>query len=349
MQSIATLMYAYPSAHWMTGPVSLLREDGVNCSTNPDQLSVITAKLHSQGNLSVGMEVRRFKFIQQEGTFWSDWLWKAVGQRLNADLRFAGDFELWTRMAQHADLITVLAPLGAFRRRQGQLSSAMDKYMEEVGRVQDAIGVARSGTVVNQEARVAYCDWPGGNWLMKGIATEQIEMRVWTDGTHIQFLDFAGLSSSSSHLVQGACGRVACSIPDAGELELEGPFPNAGLSEPFYWLTGHETRLFLWPVEPGWHQVHLRMANLHLEQTVTVTGAGLRQECSVSVSHPLGDGFNIALVMDIPTDGYELKLAFSKAESLPGDIRELACILLGVDMKHLTMADRESLEGSQSL
>ncbi|MBK6744386.1 MAG: hypothetical protein IPG66_16050 [Hydrogenophilales bacterium] len=351
MQSLTTLLQAHPDVHWLTGPVSLLREDGVNCSTNPHQLSVITAKLHHQSELKARMAGSRFKFIQQEGTFWSAWLWQAVGQRLNSSLRLAGDFELWSRMAQHTDLVTVLAPLGAFRRRQGQLSSSLDKYMEEVRCVQDTVGGSRHRPSFQElvtdtlATRVAYCSWPDGYWSINSVAHGRLDMRVLPDGTHIQFLDFSGLSLLSEP--HNAHARVACAIQKGETLELEGPFPQANLHAPFYWLTGHESRLFLWSAEPGPHPIHLSVSSPSPGQQVTLRGTGLREESCVSAAEPWGETFHIEFVVDIPVDGYELRLEFSDTCLSCEEPRELACMLFAVDMHEFTQGDTRTQEDTR--
>ncbi len=353
MQTIATLRQTFPGAHWLTGPVSLLREDGVNCSTNPHQFSIITAKLHHQSELKARMAGSRFKFIQQEGTFWSDWLWQAVGQRLNSSLRLAGDFELWTRMAQHTDLVTVLAPLGAFRRRHGQLSSSMDEYMEEVKYIQGADGGSRHRPTFQelvtdtQATRVAYCSWPDGNWSINSVAHGRLDMRALPDGTHIQFLDFSGAGIKSVPHNAGARARVACAIQKGETLELEGPFPQANLHAPFYWLTGHESRLFLWSAEPGPHPIHLSVSSPIPGQQVTLSGTGLREESCVSAAESWGEAFHIEFVVDIPVDGYELRLEFSDTFLSFEEPRELACMLFAVDIHDFTQGDTRTQEDTR--
>lgn len=71
-------------------------------------------------------------FIQQESTFWRRTLWQRAGGRLDESLRLAADFELWTRFFRHARLYAVAAPLGAFRKHEGQLSAQYwDAYLHE--------------------------------------------------------------------------------------------------------------------------------------------------------------------------------------------------------------------------
>jgi len=54
-------------------------------------------------------------WIQQESTFWRRSLWDKAGAQVGNDYSLAGDFELWARFFEHAELYAVEAPLGGFR------------------------------------------------------------------------------------------------------------------------------------------------------------------------------------------------------------------------------------------
>jgi glycosyltransferase involved in cell wall biosynthesis len=78
---------------------------------------------------------RDYKFIQQESTFWRRSLWQKSGSTMNKELHLAGDFELWFRFSHHAKLFVASVPLGAWRRREGQLSSNLTEYLLEIENV----------------------------------------------------------------------------------------------------------------------------------------------------------------------------------------------------------------------
>lgn len=67
--------------------------------------------------------------LQQEGIFWKKSLWDDVGG-IDTTFRLAGDWDLWRRMARHAAYVHVAFPMGAFCRREGQLSSS--GYLDEI-------------------------------------------------------------------------------------------------------------------------------------------------------------------------------------------------------------------------
>jgi glycosyltransferase involved in cell wall biosynthesis len=60
------------------------------------------------------------EFIQQESTFWRRSLWNRTGAFVDTSLKFAGDFELWARFYQHAQLYGVGTPLAGFRMHKAQ-------------------------------------------------------------------------------------------------------------------------------------------------------------------------------------------------------------------------------------
>lgn len=73
---------------------------------------------------------RRLGWIQQESTFWTRRLYEQVGG-IDTHFQYAGDFDLWCRMARHAELHTVNVVIGGFRRHEGQKSSAVEQYRAE--------------------------------------------------------------------------------------------------------------------------------------------------------------------------------------------------------------------------
>ncbi|HEX8311967.1 MAG TPA: glycosyltransferase family 2 protein [Chthoniobacteraceae bacterium] len=71
-------------------------------------------------------------WIQQESTFWRRTLWERAGGKLDLDYKLAGDFELWARFFQHAELIGVGAPLAGFRLHGAQRSVQQEQgYLRE--------------------------------------------------------------------------------------------------------------------------------------------------------------------------------------------------------------------------
>jgi glycosyltransferase involved in cell wall biosynthesis len=68
------------------------------------------------------------EFIQQESTFWRRELWERAGGYISQEFGSAGDFELWARFYEHADLVGVNIPLAGFRHQQQQQTSRLEAY-----------------------------------------------------------------------------------------------------------------------------------------------------------------------------------------------------------------------------
>jgi glycosyltransferase involved in cell wall biosynthesis len=84
--------------------------------------------------------------IQQESTFWRRSLWERAGGHLDSTFPAAGDYELWARFWQYADLAMVDIPLGGFRRHESQKTAQFIKYCAEADPV---LGAYKGETVQN--------------------------------------------------------------------------------------------------------------------------------------------------------------------------------------------------------
>lgn len=69
--------------------------------------------------------------IQQESTFWRRSLWEKAGSSLDTSLKLAGDFELWARFYQHADLVGVRTILAGFRVHSEQLTAKQRRAYDD--------------------------------------------------------------------------------------------------------------------------------------------------------------------------------------------------------------------------
>jgi len=70
-------------------------------------------------------------FIQQESTFWRRSLWEKAGGRIRDEFSHAGDFDLWGRFFQHAELYGLQSLLGGFRIREGQRLAEGSLYADQ--------------------------------------------------------------------------------------------------------------------------------------------------------------------------------------------------------------------------
>lgn len=134
LASVASLFRQFPDVEWVTGVSFKIDEQGVFFSVPTGKSPLGFPTSFPQHAVARGLfaSASNLPFIQQEGTFWSRDLWRRSGSSLSTELRAAFDFELWTRFAQHAELLQADVPLGAFRKRAGQLSGNRQLYFSEV-------------------------------------------------------------------------------------------------------------------------------------------------------------------------------------------------------------------------
>jgi hypothetical protein len=88
-------------------------------------------------NLSAPGSTQGAQFIQQESTFWRRSLWDKAGAKFDNRFKLAGDFELWDRFFEYAQLFSINLPLGAFRRHDARQRSVgnRDQYIAECEKV----------------------------------------------------------------------------------------------------------------------------------------------------------------------------------------------------------------------
>ncbi len=118
----------FPQVDWITGSPGFLSDSG--------QLTRVHTKLPAYPRRFIAngwFQKEHGAYLQQESMFWRRSLWEKTGG-LDISYSLAADFDLWTRFAQHADLVPVDVPLAAFRERPGlqRSSSAEDRYQAEV-------------------------------------------------------------------------------------------------------------------------------------------------------------------------------------------------------------------------
>lgn len=132
---VGEIFTQFPEVEWITPMFQFcLSSKGVPAACNA--VGGFARKAFLRGVNLPGGDWPAEHFIQQEGTFWRRTLWDRAGGRLDASLRFAGDFELWARFFAHgADLVGVGLPLGAFRYHDDQKTAGnMTEYFAEARR-----------------------------------------------------------------------------------------------------------------------------------------------------------------------------------------------------------------------
>jgi glycosyltransferase involved in cell wall biosynthesis len=88
--------------------------------------------------IKIGYYGKKFPFIQQESTFWDSKLNQCIDYDILSQLRYAGDFYLWSKFCEISHLNIVQAYLGGFRIHKGQLSGNIKSYMKEMETLTDS-------------------------------------------------------------------------------------------------------------------------------------------------------------------------------------------------------------------
>lgn len=70
-------------------------------------------------------------YIPQESTIFTKNLYIKSGG-INRQLKYAGDFDLWSKFSKNSRLISINIPIGIFRKRINQISENQKVYLEEV-------------------------------------------------------------------------------------------------------------------------------------------------------------------------------------------------------------------------
>lgn len=100
-----------------------------------DELGHLTSINHSPPrwgfeyftNMSLSLD----SFMQQESSFFTRALWECVGGLKFNDYPYAADFDLWLRMCEHSDIISLPYLIGGFRIHSQQRSHQYARYCLE--------------------------------------------------------------------------------------------------------------------------------------------------------------------------------------------------------------------------
>ena len=151
LRMVATVFLQFPEVHWIAGRFTGIQDGvihqigGLRAFPRP----MIRAGLfHDEGG--------GYGFIQQESCFWRRGLWERAGG-LKEDLRYAADFELWTRFAQYYDLHAVSTVLGgfSFRGNENRSRANWQQFMDDVDKTVREIRRDRRSTEARLARRIA--------------------------------------------------------------------------------------------------------------------------------------------------------------------------------------------------
>jgi glycosyltransferase involved in cell wall biosynthesis len=139
LRAVGEIFARFPEVEWLSSLALSTWTPAGSCAGVATIDGYARAAFLDGGYLPGG--ARHYGWIPQESTFWRRSLWTRAGARLEASLKFAGDFELWSRFYAHAELVGTPTPLGGFRTHPAQKSRAMDAYLAEA---RAALGAAQA-------------------------------------------------------------------------------------------------------------------------------------------------------------------------------------------------------------
>lgn len=124
--TVAEVFSKYKGVKWVTS--NLLHIDENDRIVNNVEAPVWSKYLFFSG---------KYKWIQQESTFWRRNLWEQTGGKLDTHYNWAADLELWSRFFLYAELFSVRSCFAGFRIRTKNQKSleGRGKYFEEVNQI----------------------------------------------------------------------------------------------------------------------------------------------------------------------------------------------------------------------
>lgn len=126
LKTVGEIFGSFSIVDWLTtSNIATTAHDG-----NATSFSNITG--YSQRSFTKNRNLRKKPvFMQQESTFWRYRLWEKAGGKMDSQLHYAADFELWMRFIEHTSPVTTNTPLGIFRYHGAQKTNIMDNYIDE--------------------------------------------------------------------------------------------------------------------------------------------------------------------------------------------------------------------------
>jgi len=127
LQLVGQFFSKYQQLNWLTSQSVLIndRDEIVHVGLNTAKVPLFLRLGFYHGKL--------LGFIPQEGTFWNRSLWQKSGG-LIPHQHYALDFYLWQRFAKYSPLVTLEAPLAAFRLNPNRKTSSLHQYYREINR-----------------------------------------------------------------------------------------------------------------------------------------------------------------------------------------------------------------------
>jgi glycosyltransferase involved in cell wall biosynthesis len=130
-------LFSQHKLHWLTGIQSRLVESNV-ISPKRDAIKLFSRDLYRKG-YHVGS---LFGWNQQCSTFWSADLFSKIGGKFDESFNHAMDIDMWIRMSNHAELVSVEAMLALMRLHPDQKSRNINIAEVEINNKRKEYGLS---------------------------------------------------------------------------------------------------------------------------------------------------------------------------------------------------------------
>ena len=117
--TVAEIFSKWPEISWLVG-----------AGTHYDATGKTVRTARSRYFNHLDFLTHRYKWIQQESTFWRRSIYEKVGV-INEAFKLAGDFDLWMRFSRYEKMYITDALIGGFRISDNQLSKDKERYCKE--------------------------------------------------------------------------------------------------------------------------------------------------------------------------------------------------------------------------
>jgi glycosyltransferase involved in cell wall biosynthesis len=177
LATVEGIFRRFPEVEWLTSSFSATaNEEGTVFDVK--RIVSFDRRAFSRGFNLPRPGAHAMYFIPQESTFWRRSLWERAGG-LNPGLQLAGDFDLWARFYETAELWCVRALLGVFRSHPSQKSHAYEEYLLEAEPLLDRHGGKRySSREVRARALLAPHLTNQRLWRLPNSARALLERRL---------------------------------------------------------------------------------------------------------------------------------------------------------------------------
>ena len=125
--TVSRIFSQLKEVEWLTGRCGYIDKNG-------KIIRLARLKLYNSELLNSGFYRSPYSYVvNQNVVFWRRSLWEKSGG-CNVRLKFAGDFDLWTKFAQYAKLYFVDFTFSAFRTHDNQITNNPENYSRELSK-----------------------------------------------------------------------------------------------------------------------------------------------------------------------------------------------------------------------